>query len=81
MAGFPIGFPVLGALAGAAWVLGGGGSDRNAKRAAGAGFVIGAGLGLLKMTSAQTSGLGRMHYNPHPATAGRAPWNPPRRYV
>ena len=79
MAGFPIGFPVLGALTGLAWVLGGGGSDRNAKRAAGVGFVIGAGLGLLKMSTAQTSGLGRVFLNPHRST--RAPWNPPRRYV
>lgn len=67
MAGFPIGFPLLGALAGAAWVLADDGSDTAAKKGAGLGFLVGLGLGALKATAESSTAS-----SPQPAGIGGA---------
>ena len=65
MAGFPIGYPVLFGLAGAAWVLASDGSNRKAAQFGGVGVLVGIGLGVLKMSAGDVSGLGRVR-NPQP---------------
>ena len=75
MADFPLGFPLLGALAGAAWVLAGDGTDDAAKKGAAVGLLVGLGLGALKATADSSKPTSSIGHSSNPASAGA--WAPP----